>query len=520
MIQRLFCLLPLIVLGGCGGGGESAAAANPTLPAPSAPAAEVSSPFAPAEVPAPSAPVSDAPSPTAPPAAEPAPVRATVWLSTYDGSQRLAKQEPVEFSASATQVPGTFDIDVDETRTYQTMAGFGASMTDSSAWLIGTRLSTEQRDELMTKLFDPEQGIGLSQVRHGIGASDFSLQNYSYSDAPQDNANANAPHFSIDYERSYFLPVMKQALSINPELRIMGTPWSAPAWMKTQSSLNAGSLRPDMHASFAKYLVDYLQAFEQEGVPIESITIQNEPLHESQGYPTMRMEAAEQANFIANHLGPALMQAGLETRVFLYDHNWDQPEYPLEVLNHAGARQFATGTAFHCYGGDVSAQSRVQEMHPDKEIRLTECTGSVGSEFGSDMHWWMRNLFIGGTRHWASAVLMWNLALDENSGPQNGGCTSCRGVVTIDQDTGHVTYNGEYYALGHASLAARPGATRIESSRKEGVFDSVAFVNPDGSKGLLVLNERNEATPITIRWQDLSLDYELPAQAVVTFRWP
>ena len=502
MTKRLICLLPFFIYGCGGGGGGDQTAAS----------------IAPTQLPIPT----DAPAPSAPLAAEPAPVEsvhASVWLSTYDGSQRLAQQAPIEISKSATQAPNAITIDVDETRTFQTMTGFGAALTDSSAWLIGTRLSAEQRDELMTKLFDAEQGIGLSQVRHGIGATDFSLQNHVYSNGPNGDGDTNAAHFSIDYERSYFLPVMQHALSINPALRIMGTPWTAPAWMKSPSELNGGALRPDAYAAYAEYLVAYLQAFAHEGVPIESITVQNEPLHESAGYPTMQMHANEQANFIGSHLGPALKQAGLETQLFVFDHNWDEPEYPIQVLNDAAARQFTTGTAFHCYAGDVSAQSRVQEVHPDKEIRLTECTGSTGSDFGADMHWWMRNLFIGGTRHWASAVLMWNLALDENSGPQNGGCTDCRGVVTIDSTTGQVTYNGEYYALGHASLAARPGALRIESSHSDAAIDSVAFLNPDGSKGLLVLNERAEATPITIRWRDQTFSYELPAQAVATFRW-
>jgi glucosylceramidase len=496
MLKRLLCLVPFFLYG-CGGGSS-----------PDAPSASSSTP------PADSSATTESSAPSTPAADESAaadPVRASVWLTTYDGSQRLAPQAPVAFAEDAASEPNVIAIDVDETQRFQTITGFGASLTDSSAWLIGTRMSEAQRAELMRKLFDANAGIGLSFVRHGIGATDFSLANYTYRDSET---------FSIDYERGHFLPVLKQALGVNPDLRVMGTPWSAPAWMKSSNALNGGALRPDAYAGYAEYLVNYVQAFAAEGVPVESITVQNEPLHESQGYPTMHMEAREQAAFVANHLGPALTRAGLETKLFVYDHNWDQPDYPLDVLNDAGARQFAAGTAFHCYGGDVSAQSRVHEMHPDKEIRLTECTGSVGSEFGSDMVWWMRNLFIGGTRNWASAVLMWNLALDEKSGPQNGGCTNCRGVVTIDEATGNVTYNGEYYALGHASLAARPGASRIESSRVEGTIDSVAFLNPDGSKGLLVLNDGNYESTFKVRWAGLSFSYTLPAGAVATFRWP
>jgi glucosylceramidase len=494
MMKRALCLIPFFLYG-CGGGSDGQAE--------------------------PSTARASQPQPTAQPGPAPAqPPQASVWLTTYDGSRRLEAQEPVTFTEDAAAQAGANTIDVDDAQRFQTMEGFGAALTDSSAWLISTRMSSAQRAELLRKLFDPTDGIGLSLVRHGIGATDFALADYTYSDGPTGEGDSTLVQFSIDYERAHLLPVLKEAFAVSSDLRIMGTPWSAPAWMKTTQSLMGGSLRPDAYAAYASYLVKYLQSFAQEGVPIEGITVQNEPLHESAGYPTMRMEADEQAEFLKNHLGPALAQAGLTTKVFVYDHNWDQPDYAIGLLNDAGARQHVAGTAFHCYGGEVTAQSRVHDAHSDKEIRLTECTGSMGSQFGPDMVWWIRNLFIGGTRNWATAVLMWNLALDESSGPQNGGCTSCRGVVTVEQATGNVTYNGEYYALGHASLAARPGASRIESSRIAGVVDSVAFLNPDGSKGLLVLNERSESTLVKIRHAGRAFTYELPPQAVVTFKWP
>lgn len=497
MIKRLL-FVSAFLLYGCAGGDNAATPSQST---------EVSSQ---------PQPVAQPPSP----APDPAPVRAAVWLTTYDGVRRLEAQQSVEWAPEGPTPSDQVAIDVDETRRFQTMAGFGAALTDSAAWLIGTRMNADQRAELMRKLFDPSAGIGLSIVRLGIGATDFSLANYTYSDGPAPEHAPDTPPVSIEYERRYLLPAMREALAANPELRIMATPWSAPAWMKTKDSLAGGSLRPDAYSAYANYLVSYLRAFDGEGVPIESITLQNEPLHESNHYPTMRMPTAAQTDFLKNHFGPALTHSGLATQVFVYDHNWDRSDYPIEVLNDGGARQYAAGTAFHCYGGDVSSQNLVHDAHPDKEIRLTECTGSMGSQFGPDMAWWMRNLFIGATRQWATAVLMWNLALDENSGPQNGGCSNCRGVVTIDQATGNVTYNGEYYALGHASLAARPGAFRIESSRVPGVVDTVAFLNPDASKGLLILNERSEPTRVRIRWAGRMLVYEMPAHAVATFKWP
>jgi glucosylceramidase len=200
-------------------------------------------------------------------------------------------------------------------------------------------------------------------------------------------------------------------------------------------------LRSEAYGTYADYLVRFIQAFEAAGVPIYSITPQNEPLLEPPGYPGMRMEASEQTAFIKNHLGPALANARLATQIFIYDHNWDRPEYALEILSDPAARQYVSGTAFHCYAGNVSAQSAVHNAFPDKSVMISECTGLAGSAFGPDLVWAMRNLFIGGPRNWATSVLLWNLALDENSGPQNGGCPNCRGVVTIDQSTGTVAYN-------------------------------------------------------------------------------
>jgi glucosylceramidase len=444
----------------------------------------------------------------------------SVWVTTADGSRLLQAEPPIALVPEADIAPAEVTIDVDDSRRYQTMTGFGATLTDSSAWLIGTALTPEQRGDLMRALFDPVAGIGLSYLRHSIGATDFSLSNYTYDDMPPGESDPTLAHFSIEHDRAYILPIFKEARQLNPALAIMGTPWSAPAWMKTSGALIGGSLRPDAYGPYAHYLVRFLEAYAAEGVPVQSITPENEPLHEPAGYPGMLMSAAEQAAFIRDHLGPALANAGLSTEIYIYDHNWDRPDYPMEILSDPAARAYVTGTAFHCYAGNVSSQLTVHDAFPDKAIMVSECTGLVGSMFGSDLRWLMHNLFIGATRRWATSVLMWNLALDQDSGPQNGGCPICRGVVTIDRETGAVTYNVEYYALGHASLAARSGATRIESTSIEASIETVAFLNPAGSKGLLVLNSAATDVTFNVRWSGLAFSSTLPADAVATYTWP
>jgi len=447
-------------------------------------------------------------------------LRASVWVTTADQTRLLAPEAPVAFAPDEQTEPRAITIDVDDTQRFQTVQGFGATLTDSAAWLIATRMNQEQRDSLMRTLFDPVSGIGMSTLRHPVGASDFALYNYSYDDLPEGETDERLERFSIDHDRAYIIPLLLQALSLNPQLKIIGIPWSAPGWMKTSGSMIGGALRPESYQAFADYLVHYVQEFAAEGVPIAAISPVNEPLFVPASYPGMYVDAQAETEFIRAHLGPALAAAGLSTEIINFDHNWDRADFPIELLNDPEARSYVTGTAFHCYHGTVQDQFLLHELHPDKTILLTECTGLVGSSFDHDLRWGMRNLFIGAVRLWATDVLMWNLALDENAGPQNGGCTNCRGVVTIDQTTGAVTFNVEFYQIGHASLAARPGAVRVASPSVPGRIETVAFLNEDGSKGLLVLNDEIFEETFKVRWAGLSFAYTLPGGAVATFRWP
>jgi glucosylceramidase len=442
-----------------------------------------------------------------------------VWLTTGDGNKKLQQQPNVNFS------PGTgsnsLQIQIDESTTYQQMDGFGAALTDSAAWLISNTLSTYQRDDLMSNLFSPSDGIGISYVRLPMGASEFVEDEwYTYDDMPQGVTDTHLISFSIAHDQEYIIPILQQAKSINPQLKVMGSPWSAPAWMKSPETLYGGSLQPGNYQTYANYFVKFVQAYQATSIPIHAVTVQNEPHHEDNSYPTMRMEWFEQASFVKDHLGPAFDNASINTKILIWDQNWDEPNYPLNVLNDATAKAYVAGSAWHCYAGTPAAQILMHEAHPDKNIYFTECTGGEwDTDFASVLVWNFHNLFIGAVRRWAKTVLLWNLALDENHGPHIGGCDNCHGVVTIHQD-GTVDYNVEYYIIGHLSKIVAPGAYRIASNTYDEQIETVAFWNPDDdSKALIALNSTTNTITFDVQWSGQHFSYTLPAQSVATFKW-
>jgi len=259
--------------------------------------------------------------------------------------------------------------------------------------------------------------------------------------------------------------------------------------MKTSGSLIQGTLLPEAYGPFAEYFRRYVTAFGAAGVPIYAITVQNEPHYEPSDYPGMRLEPPARARFVGGYLGPLFAQSGIQTLILDWDHNWDQYQSPLEVLADSVAPRYIAGVAWHCYAGDVSAQTLVHDAHADKDAYFTECSGGGWApNFADNLKWFVRTLIIGSTRGWAKGVLLWNLALDEHDGPHTGGCGNCRGVVTINSASGGVTRNVEYYALAHASRFVRPGARRVESTSGSDGLESVAFRNADdGSKALIVV---------------------------------
>jgi glucosylceramidase len=411
-------------------------------------------------------------------------------------------------------------IHVDETKKMQTIYGFGASLTDSSAWLLDQKLPPEKRAEVLDMLFDPQKGIGLSILRQPMGASDFALTSYIYDDVAPGEKDPRLGKFSVEQDRAYIIPLLKQALARNPNLKIIASPWSPPGWMKTSRSMVQGALLPEAYGALADYFVKFIQAYASAGIPIYGVTIQNEPLNIPGNYPGRGRTAVEQATFLRDYLAPAWKAAGLTTRVFVFDHNWDLIEYPIEVLSDARVAAFAAGTATHCYGGVPTAQTELHDRFPEKEIWMTECSGGDWQK-GNLLEQQVR-LILSSTRNWAQSVVLWNLALDQNHGPFLGGCTTCRGVVTVDESAApaRVTPTVDFTALAHVSKYVAPGAHRIESnSFDQGSLEDVAFENPDGSIVLLVLNSSGGPLPFNIEWRGKFAAYRAPAGAVTTFVW-
>jgi len=449
-------------------------------------------------------------------AANASPVRA--FLTTADQQQLLAPS-PVDKASKTGDV-----IRIDPRRQYQQMAGFGAAITEASAWLIRNGMDEPQREALMRELFTRDNGgVGFDLTRLTIGASDFSRRHYSLDDMPPGQTDPELKHFSLAKEREDVIPATRQALALNPQLQVMASPWSAPGWMKTTDSLVQGQLKPEHYGAFAKYMVRYVDEMKAEGIPIFALTLQNEPHFEPPDYPGMRMTPRTRAIVVGQHLGPLLKSRGMKTQILEWDHNWDEPWSPLSMLSDKTARQYVSGVAWHCYAGDVSAQSQVARHFPELDVWFTECSGGEWKpQWAETLPWMMRNLIIGSVRHGARGVLMWNLALDPQHGPHLGGCKDCRGVVTIDPKDGKVTRNIEYYAFGHASRFVKREARRVESSGadpKTTGLDHVAFTNPDGSSVLIVSNSAAKPRRFTVQAPGQRFSYELPASAVVTLVW-
>jgi glucosylceramidase len=439
-----------------------------------------------------------------------------VWLTTADQSALLAGQLALPLEPGG--APDA--IAVDPATRYQTMVGFGAAITDASAWLIQNRLSPAQRRALLLDLFGRNPGIGLSFTRLTIGASDFSRSHYSYDDMPSGQTDPGLAHFSTAPAKAAVLPTARAARAVNPKLAVMLSPWSPPGWMKTSDSLITGTLRETAYAPFAAYLRRTVQDFAKAIGPVDYLSIQNEPDFEPDSYPGMRLSAAQRARIIGDYVGPAFARAGLHTRILDWDHNWDHPEQPLGVLADPAASHYVAGVAWHCYNGDVAAQTRVRDAHPDKDVFFTECSGGDWSGSWADSwRWTLRTLLMGAPRHWARGVLLWNLALNETHGPHSGGCGDCRGVVTIDSKTGAVTRNPEYYALAQASRFVMPGAQRIASDSHTDGIETIAYANPDGTRILIAFNAGKDTADLAVQSEGRHFAYRLPANAAATFRW-
>lgn len=437
-----------------------------------------------------------------------------VWLTTAD-QRFLFQRQPdnLRFTDHDSDFPA---ITVDAERKYQVMDGFGFSLTGGSAMLIG-RLPDADRDALLRELFLPDgDGIGISFLRLSIGASDLSERCFSYNDRPVGQSDYELIHFDIEAGDTEVIPLLQEILTIKPELKIIATAWSAPSWMKTNQNSVGGKLRPDCYAVYANYLVKYLKAMRERGLTIHAITPQNEPLnHKNQ--PSMVMESTEQAEFIKNHLGPALLQAGLaDVELFCWDHNCDVKEYPLTVFADAEARRYLSGSAWHLYGGDISVLSEVYQAYPEMKLYFTEQWVGSDGQFGGDLMWHMKNVLIGSIRNWSRAVFEWNLAADPFCRPHTpGGEARCVGALTLGEK---IDRNVAYYVIAHAAKFVRPGSVRIYSDEQAGLANA-AFLTPAGDIVLIALNEQAESRSFSIRFQGQSAVATLPANAAATYVW-
>lgn len=455
---------------------------------------------------------SPAPSPIDPPTVPGTPDIAS-WITRPDESQKLTKQSTVlSFGAVTNSSPF---IDVNEGTAYQTIDGFGYTITGGSAQLINT-LPPATKANLLRELFSNDaNAIGISFIRISIGASDMVAAPYTYNDLTT-GTDINQTNFSLSPDATNLIPLLKEILLINPAIKIMGSPWTAPAWMKTNNSFKGGSLLNTYYASYAKYFVKYIQAMQIQNIPIFAITPQNEPLNANNN-PSMLMSDVEQTDFIKNHLGPQFATANINTKIITYDHNCDITTYAINILNDATAKSFVFGSAFHLYAGDISAMTTVRNAHPDKAIYFTEQITAAGSSFAFDLGWHTKNVMIGAMKNWSRTAMAWNLAADANYGPStpNGGCTNCKGAITIGAG---VTKNIGYYTIAHFSKFAPPGSTVIQSNNT-GNLNSVAFKTPTGLKVLVVLNEGNTEASFNLRFGGRWCNIALPAGAVGTYTW-
>lgn len=436
-----------------------------------------------------------------------------VWITSGDAVNLLygktvdfAKQRDERFPV----------IQVDTAQQFQTVDGFGYTLTGGSAFLIN-KMGSAERSALLNELFGAgDKSIGISYLRVSIGASDLDAEVFSYNDRPAGQTDPNLQYFNLSRDTLHLIPVLKEILAINPGLKIMGSPWSAPVWMKTNGSSIGGNLRPEYYGAYAAYFVKYIQAMQARGIRIDAVTPQNEPQHGGNN-PSMVMSAAQQANFIKNHLGPAFQAAGLDTKIVVWDHNCDNPGFPISVLDDPAANPYIEGSAFHLYGGDIGALSTVRDAHPDKSLYFTEQWTSANGNFGDDLKWHLKNVIIGSMRHHSRVALEWNLANDPAFGPHTpGGCTLCKGALTIDGNT--VTRNVSYYIVAQASKFVPPGSVRL-GSNVTGQLHNVAFRRPDGKTVLIVMNEGADLTSFNISCGGQWIVSSLRGGTVGTFVW-
>lgn len=438
-----------------------------------------------------------------------------LWLTKTDQSVKLEKQTAVLGFGNTYNMYS--NIEVDDNQTFQSIDGFGYTLTGGSAQVINL-LNATKKQELLQELFGTgNNAISISYLRISIGASDLDSAPFTYDDMPAGQTDTNLANFSLAPNKTNLISLLKEIIIINPSIKIIATPWSAPVWMKDNNSFIGGSLQPQYYGVYAQYFVKYIQKMKSEGITVNAITPQNEPLHPGNN-PSMLMSALQQAEFIKNNLGPAFQSANITTKIVIYDHNCDKPEYPIAVLNDANAKSFIDGSAFHLYAGDISALSTVHNSFPDKNIYFTEqFTSSTGS-FEGDLKWHLKNVIIGSMRNWSRIALEWNLANNAAFEPHTpGGCSTCKGAITVNTSD-NFTRNVGYYIITHTSKFVPAGSVRI-ASNLNGNLNNVAFKTPAGKKVLIVENDGNTTELFNIKYNGRWITSSLESGSVGTYIW-
>ena len=435
-----------------------------------------------------------------------------VWITKADETIKLQKQTSILAFTSASN--SFQNIEIDPSKTYQNIDGFGYTLTGGSVEVIN-QLSVSKKEALLQELFgNGENSIGISYLRLSIGASDLNSSVFSYDDLPAGQTDITLSQFSLSKDQA-LVDMLKKILTINPNIKIIATPWSPPVWMKDNGSSKGGSLKPEYYAVYAQYFVKYIQEMKKNGITIDAVTPQNEPLHPGNN-PSMYMTAEQQRDFIKNNLGPAFQTANLSTKIIAYDHNCDKPEYPLTILADTEASKFVDGSAFHLYDGNILVLNNVHNAYPNKNVYFTEQWTASNGNFGGDLKWHTKNVVIGSMRNWSKNALEWNLANDPQFKPYtSGGCTMCKGAITVNS-TENYAKNVSYYIIAHASKFVPQNSVRIASTQP-GNLATVAFKREDGKVVLIVENDGNNAESFNIRINGKIATLSLDAGAVGTY---
>jgi glucosylceramidase len=435
------------------------------------------------------------------------------WLTNNEKSALLTKQSPLTFGSGSTEnIPV---ITIDPLKKYQSVDGFGFALTGGSAQHM-IRMSAAERKKLIQELFGSgANDVGISYLRLSIGASDLNDHTFSYNDLPEGQTDMKLEKFTLKEDEQDVIPVMKEILAVNPNIKILGSPWSPPIWMKSNSNIQGGRLLNQYYGVYAQYFVKYIQGMKKHGITIDAITVQNEPFNDG-NTPSNQFFAKEQLNFIKNNLGPAFRKAGLKTKIILFDHNCDAPEYPISILTDPVAYQYVDGSGFHLYAGPITAMSKVHDAFPNKHLYFTEMMVVNRNDFNVGNP--TERIVIGATRNWSRNVILWNLAADSQNKPHtdNGGCASCQGAISIDGDV--VTRNLAYYTVGHVSKFVPPNSVRVESSSTDGL-SNVAFTTPEGKTVLVVANKGKSAQTFKIVVKDKMVTAQITPASVATYVW-